>query len=397
MILGIFIGITFRAVQIHAGDTESRIQELKEVMQELVDWKKSSLGQKATEPLISKQYAENAGTSYGDWYPLALARMGMKDDFVKYLEELEKAVTKRYQQTDKLDANKATEWHRIGLVIAALGGEPSDVGEKHINLVADGTYNRGKTAALGNQGINGYIWALLLLDCQEYEVPEDAYEDRKDMIVNILERQNADGGFSFTGVNSEVDITAMVLQALTPYQEEKKTYEYVLKHSGNSVTNTISQVIEKALGWLAQMQTDNGDFGASDTLSAESTAQVVIALSGLGIDVEQDQRFQKNGFSAIDGLMQYRMEDGGFAHSIVEGRKVSNSMAGEQVLCALISYVRQLEGKSALYDCTDVEPSKIQRNTDESNVLHYGLVAAGTILLVIICIPIMRKRKKKTT
>ncbi len=62
-----------------------------------------------------------------------------------------------------------------------------------IDLIADGTYDRGKTASLGRQGINGWIWGLIALDSLRYEIPEGGYYSREDLITEILCRQLADG------------------------------------------------------------------------------------------------------------------------------------------------------------------------------------------------------------
>lgn len=81
----------------------------------------------------------------------------------------------RYSTPGKLNAQKATEWHRISLAVASLGGDPTSFGTdadgNAINLIADGTYFRSRTADLGVQGINAYIWALIALDSVSGVVP----------------------------------------------------------------------------------------------------------------------------------------------------------------------------------------------------------------------------------
>lgn len=48
-------------------------------------------------------------------------------------------------------------------------------------------------------------------------MPEDAAYTREEILAAILEAQEPDGGFGLTAGASDVDITAMALQALAPY------------------------------------------------------------------------------------------------------------------------------------------------------------------------------------
>lgn len=71
-----------------------------------------------------------------------------------------------------------------------MGGDPTRIGADEngspINLIADGTYDRGKTVSLGRQGITGWIWGLIALDAMRYEIPNGAYYSRDDIITEIL-------------------------------------------------------------------------------------------------------------------------------------------------------------------------------------------------------------------
>jgi hypothetical protein len=76
-----------------------------------------------------------------------------------------------------------------------------------------------------------------------------------------------------------------------------------------------------------------------------------VALTALGIDPAKDSRFVKNGVSALDALLAYFVEGGGFRHTM-DGKL--NGMATEQCYYALTAYFRMLDGKTSLYDMTDV-------------------------------------------
>ena len=67
-----------------------------------------------------------------------------------------------------------------------------------------------------------------------------------------------------------VDISAMALQALAKYQDQK---------AGKSAT-------DKALTYLSKVQDIKGGFSSWGTTNVESVAQVVVALCELGISLD---------------------------------------------------------------------------------------------------------------
>ncbi len=328
-------------------------EEMSAVAQGIINWKISDIG---ADTLLSDSYIALAGSTPGDWYPIALSRLGCKTDYSGYLAVLEQNVKERYALDGGLSAAKATEWHRIILAVLASGGNPRDI--DGIDLVADGTYNRGKTASLGRQGINGWIWGLIALDSKSWEVPKDAYYTRDDIILQILSAQLENGGFALTGEAADPDITAMALQALAPYYNSETVYTLPGGTASEEEKKiTVKKAAEAALECLSGLQSEQGDFFSWGTQNSESCSQVIIALCALGIDPLCDERFIKNGVTLWDGLMRYRREDGGFIHSFsydsdnpASRPDASNSMAGEQALLALCALIRQKKGMRALYD-----------------------------------------------
>lgn len=328
-------------------------EEMSAAAQGIINWKISDIG---ADTLLSDSYIALAGSTPGDWYPIALSRLGCKTDYSGYLAVLEQNVKERYALDGGLSAAKATEWHRITLAVLASGGNPRDI--DGIDLVADGTYNRGKTASLGRQGINGWIWGLIALDSKSWEVPKDAYYTRDDIILQILSAQLENGGFALTGEAADPDITAMALQALAPYYNSETVYTLPGgTASEEAKKTTVRKAAEAALECLSGLQSAQGDFFSWGTQNSESCSQVIIALCALGIDPLCDERFIKNGVTLWDGLMRYRREDGGFLHSFSYDSNnptslpdASNSMAGEQALLALCALIRQKKGMRALYD-----------------------------------------------
>ena len=78
---------------------------------------------------------------------------------------------------------------------------------------------------------------------------------------------------------------------------------------------------------------------------------MITALAALNIDADTDPRFIKNGVSALDALCTFFVEGGGFKH-IPNGEL--DGMATEQGYYALTAYFRMLDGKTALFNMTDV-------------------------------------------
>ena len=95
---------------------------------------------------------------------------------------------------------------------------------------------------------------------------------------------------------------------------------------------------------LSNSQDAYGRFGSVDGVCAESTAQVIIALTALGVDPMTDSRFVKENGNTVSALLLYALEDGGFRH-LLNG--AYNDMATDQGILALVAYDRFVqEGKT---------------------------------------------------
>ena len=93
------------------------------------------------------------------------------------------------------------------------------------------------------------------------------------------------------------------------------------------------------------MQRSDGGFMSWGESSAESTAQAIIALCTLGIDL-RDSRFVKDGSSLLDNLMTFQLASGGFCHT-ADGDY--NALATVQSLLALAAVQCAEAGERALY------------------------------------------------
>lgn len=371
MFIGLFVMAQIFAFPLITGKDNkvyASSHNLEKTITGIINWKKSEVGSETGGYLINDTLLELAGSTPGDWFPFALGRYDYKDNNDGYLAVIEDVVSKKYKTQEKLDAAKATEWHRISLAVSAMGGAPDAIGQYNgaaIDLIADGTYNRGLTRSPGAQGINGWIWGLIALDSKRYEVPKNAYNTRTDFIIEILRQQLERGGFAldpFGGV-FDPDITSMAVQALSPYYnseiEYQYTYENIKDEDGKAVTvkRKVRDVVDECIALLSHSQQNDGDYVLYGASNVESTVWVMTALLSLGIDIDTDTRFIKNGNTLLDGIMKYKTSSGGFAHSFVPDSAnptavagEANTMASEQTLYGLVALHRYRAGMRGLFD-----------------------------------------------
>ena len=277
--------------------------------------------------LISRVSAPEVGSVGGEWAVLALARSGAavpEGYFAGYLERAERYVNER---AGILHRQKYTEYSRVALALTAVGQDPSRA--FGYDLLAPLT-DVEQTVA---QGVNGAIFALLALNAHSAE--KDGESVREAYLSYLLNARLPDGGWAFSGTLSEPDMTAMALTALAPYQSRAE----------------VSAALNGALEALSGMQSMTGGFPSYGAESAESTAQVLVALSTLRIPVT-DPRFVKNGISLLQNLLTYQTPEGGFCH--LSGDEAPDLMATEQASYALAALLREEWGQTALYDMTDV-------------------------------------------
>ncbi len=277
------------------------------------------------------------GDAVSDWIALVTGLSGQQGG--TYLQRLEAYVTDQYAQQGALDRVKPTEWHRISLTVLALGGDPTafgkDTNEHPINLIADGTYDWHTTDSPGIQGLNAWIYALLTLDAKAYAVPAGAAYPRSTILQTILSAQEPDGSFGLTRGHGNVDITAMALQALSPYANGTTRYP-----SSCGKESTVGEAVDRALTWLHEQQASDGSFGNSC-----STAQVVLALCCLGIAPSQ---FAKNGHSAEEALLSFMTSDGLFRYLPTDTEY--DLMSTEQAFLALTAMERLSQGQRRIFD-----------------------------------------------
>ena len=298
-----------------------------------------SLRRGEDEALLSGSLAGHAGTTDADWYAFLAGVSGEKTGADVYLTMLSRYVGAKYREEGTLDPVKSTEWHRIALTVLALGGDPTDFAGH--DLIAEGIFFRAETAEIDAQGISGVIFALIAADSMRYPVPEGAKDDRNSLLSLLLSYQNEDGGFPQIMRQSDPDTTAMALVALSPYFGGDVDFPEVTVDG-----KTVREAADAALNYLSGVQLADGTFRSMGKVNCESTAQVLLALTALGISPD-DPRFVKEA-GLLSALYSFRAEDGGFFHAKGDGKP--SPMAGQQAALALLALDRREKGLSFVYD-----------------------------------------------
>ena len=311
-----------------------------------------------------------AGSTGGEWMVLGFVRSGRSvpdsyyDSVVAYVDE-------KIDDNGRLHNTKCTSNCRFIVALTAIGKDPTDVGGH--NLLA-GLNDMGYIRKVG---VSGVIWTLIAFDCGKYEMPKGI--DRETLVDTILDFQVPGGGWATSGNIADPDVTSMAIQALAPYREDAD----------------VQNALDTAVTVLAGMLDETGNFLSQYGASSESVSQVIVALCTLGIDPNTDPRFVKNGISALDGLLGYYVEGGGFKH-IHSGR--IDGIATEQGYYALTAYFRMLEGKTPLYDMTDgfaVTPQQPQAQEPEATGSWMWVVLGIGAILIAVCLLLKKKLGKR--
>lgn len=302
--------------------------------------------------------APSFGTNAGEWTVFSLARGDYFDAanvyFTDYYNRIVKTVNELATEVNlngALDKNKSTENSRLIVALSAIGKDATSV--SGWNLVE--AYSLNGINWIKKQGMNGTIWTLIALDSNNYETSDATI--RQQCVDSILSLQHDDGGWSLTAdvtLASNVDITGMTLTALYPYRNQPE----------------VAAACEEAIAWLAQAQLSTGGFPYGKGETSESCSWAIVALTTWGINPDTDSRFIKDGNSAVDNLLTYYVEeDAMFAH---QGNE-SNAMATDQACYALVAYNRLVNGKTALYDYSDVTFEEKQEVVSGKPVASLGL------------------------
>jgi len=298
ILTGVFCAVPASAVS----DTADEIDNL---IGGIVAFKMEECRAQSVQEWIDTGLADNAGGT-AEGYILSLHQSGEAYDYSRYSLAL-----LGYLHSNNV--SNATTRQKYALSLMAANCE-----NEYITNVLDGS--------VGELGLMSWVFGLHLLN----NGVQSNVHTADSIISQLLSMQVADGGWAIRGEISEVDATAMTVQSLAPHCGDEK----------------VKTAVDKALDYLSDQQLSSGAFSNYGVENSESTAQVIIALSALGIDCRTDERFAKESGDALDGLLKFRLDDGSYAH---ETGGAYSHMATSQSLNAYIALKRLDLGLGSLY------------------------------------------------
>ncbi len=289
-----------------------------------------------------------------EWNVLGLARSGaITEDFENtYYTSVADAV----KEKEGVVGKSAADYARVIIGLTSIGKNAENI--EGYNLVEMLTKE-----AIEKQGLNGAVYALFAFDSGDYK----SEVNREWLVETVLANELANGGWTFWGTEPDPDMTSMAITALAPYY---------------NTNDEVKVSIDKALAWLSETQCESGAYASYGSENPESTSQVLVALTALGIDVDNDERFVKNGNTIVEAINEYAVDGGGFAHE--KGGAV-NLMATQQSYYALTSYYRTKDGKTSLYDMSDLaadisvtaaENTIIYKNNGNADAVAVSIMAS---------------------
>ena len=293
--------LTVRAGSASHADTAAEVETL---CGGVAAFKEAACGAESVQEWIDTGLCDAAGT-VAEFYIITLSQSGSYD-FSRYEQSL-------LAYLGSHEVYSATTREKYALALLACGSTDS-----YIQQVCD--------QDIGELGQMSLVFGLHLLNngCTSRLYTVDA------LIGDILGRQLADGGWAVIGTAGDPDVTAMTLQSLAPYYGAR---------------SDVTASVDSALTLLSSIQLDSGGYKSMGKENCESAAQVLTALSSLGVDQSADPRFIKNDRTVLDAMLAYRCADGSFAHT----GGGFNENATVQAFYAMRAYLRMRRGQSPLY------------------------------------------------
>ena len=313
-------------------------------------------------------YADNCGKGE-EWIIISLRQQHPGElDFSEYRKAYEK-----YAPT--IGEKSHTARLKAALTLQAIGSSSPFI-------------DKAAAEATGQAGIMSWIYGLHVINNGAGAGKHTA----QSIIDELLSMQFEDGGWAVMGDNGDVDVTAMTIQALAPHCGQEK----------------VKAAVDRAVELLSQKQKETGYFASFGDENAESTAQVLAALSSIGQECALDARFIKGGLNILDILDSFRAAPGEYAHTV---GTAMNESATVQTLYSLISYDMMHKGEGQLYVFGEFTEPHVERPDKPSDggkkdpdkqggsknikPLLYGITAAAAAAACIILL-LLKKRSYKS-
>ena len=255
---------------------------------------------------ITTRYSRTTASAWEDWEWMNLGfyqhKEGNLDDgftIAGCIERLDTTTNVAMTNIDRkimtltargIDCSKLSKYNNGEPFIDAKGNEVDDF----VSILYN--YRGGYT-------INGPIFALIALDMGNYTIPADAFWTREKLLETILNHKYLSDGFG-------LDMVTMLMQSIGPYMKDP-VY-------GKRVTAKLEEGLEIVLENFGDKNVYKNPYGVQwgGVYTSEGSAQIVCAMSAMGVDCHTDPRMSNGTQSALTALLDYAdFDEGYFAHT----------------------------------------------------------------------------------
>jgi hypothetical protein len=248
-----------------------------------------------------KYYKDNV-TSYDDWELICALFSAGYDFGDEFFDNLS-------WDSNKLSVKaNAASYGSIMLALVAMDQEPRDIWGR--NLVVELTKKQLEDGSFGT--ITDSVFASLSLEVLEGEYNKEA------LINSIVLLQNEDGGFGYVPSQSDLDLTGMVLSALSNYMDNE----------------VVIDMIDKVKVYLKAQQLETGGYPNlyAQGENSSTNAKVISGLVAIGEDINSSE-WLNTGNSTVNALNAFRLNDG--SYKWITSEEGTNAFSTKQVLMAL--------------------------------------------------------------
>lgn len=251
------------------------------------------------------------------------------------------------------------------IALNAIGKDPKNVaGYNLIAILGDKLIENFEK---DNIGISNAIYTLMALEGANQDFPTDAkYEviSKKVLVDYLVSTQFANGGFSWSpGMEAGVstDMTAMALIGLANFDQDPQ----------------VKTAIRKGLDYMAADLTDQAGYAPFGGNSADSQAQVILALTENGLNPKTTRDFIKNGHWAISNLLlNYDATNGYF--KLTPDAKSANNFTTSSGVMGLAAYDRYATDAATYYDTEHASASSLKFDTKAPSSLKVNSLSNTT-------------------
>ena len=255
---------------------------------------------------INQRYSRTTAGAWEDWEWMNLGfyqkKLGNLDDgfsIAECIKRLDTTTNVAMTNIDRkimtltargIDCSKLSKYNNGEPFIDAKGNEVDDF----VSILYN--YRGGYT-------INGPIFALNALDMGNYTIPENAVWTREKLLETILNHKYLSDGFG-------LDMVTMLMQSIGPYMDDP-VY-------GERVRAKLDEGLEIVLDSFGSKNVYKNPYGVQwgGVYTSEGSAQIVCAMSAMGVDCHTDPRMSNGTQSALTALLDYAdYREGYFAHT----------------------------------------------------------------------------------